>query len=388
MSDYLTDYKPRNSNVKVELNLKNYATKEELKNITHVATSSFALKTNLASLKTAVDKLDIPKSKTVPIDLADLSREVQENFTKKTDFNSLKTKVKKNETDIDNLETKVTTTETSIKTLKTKVDGIDLTNYVLKSNYDTKIGNLELKIPDVTGLLQVISFVSKVIESENKIKTAENKPDISNLATKSILTTIENKIPDVKSFVKLRDYATEITMIKNDYVTNTTLTSRINDLKNQHVPDEVKKVDDKVKKNTTDILSFKSSLDQEKSTIDDLERAVQSFYGEQYYNKSWLVFKADYHSFNISNSRYIDFWKSKGIFNGTLNGVANSSNKKPDIHLAGETVSLNFNGNYFKQPKVDYARTAMAIHIVYKLNKRRIDSPDFVKYMDFLKIVN
>ena len=95
MSDYLTDYKPRNSNVKVELDLKNYTAKEELKNITHVDTSIFALKTNLASLKT---------------------------------------KVVKNETDNDNLETKVTTTETNIKTLKTKVDGIDLTKYVLKSS--------------------------------------------------------------------------------------------------------------------------------------------------------------------------------------------------------------------------------------------------------------
>ena len=52
MSGYLIDYKPRNSNVNVELDLKNYATKEELKNITHVDTSSFALKTNLVSLKT------------------------------------------------------------------------------------------------------------------------------------------------------------------------------------------------------------------------------------------------------------------------------------------------------------------------------------------------
>ena len=97
MSDYLTDYMPGSSNVKVELNLSNYATKEELKDITHVDTSSFALKTNLASLKTEFDKLDIPKLKTVPIDLADLSKEVQEDFTKKTDFNSLKTKVDKND---------------------------------------------------------------------------------------------------------------------------------------------------------------------------------------------------------------------------------------------------------------------------------------------------
>ena len=74
--------------------------------------------------------------------------------------------------------------------MKSKVDGIDLTNYVLKSNYDSKIGNLELKIPDVSGLLQVSSFNSKVTELENKIKTAESKPNINNLATKSSLKTV------------------------------------------------------------------------------------------------------------------------------------------------------------------------------------------------------
>ena len=66
-----------------------------------------------------------------------------------------------------------------------------------------------------------------------------------------------------------------------------------------------------------------------------------------------------------------------GIFNGTLGGVNSFNNKKPDNHLAREIISVNFNGNYFKQPKVDYARTTMSIHIVYKLNNRRIDSPDF-----------
>ena len=57
----------RNINVKVDLS--NYATKTDLKNVTHVDTSSFALKTNLASLKTEVDKLDIDKLATVPVDL-------------------------------------------------------------------------------------------------------------------------------------------------------------------------------------------------------------------------------------------------------------------------------------------------------------------------------
>ena len=87
MGDYLTDYKSNSSNAKLELDLKNYTTKEDLKNITHVNTSSFALKTNSSSLKTEVDKLDIPKLKTVPTDLSKLTKEVQEDFIKKTDFN-------------------------------------------------------------------------------------------------------------------------------------------------------------------------------------------------------------------------------------------------------------------------------------------------------------
>ena len=251
MSYYLTDYKPRDSNVKAELDLKNYETKEELKNITHVDTSSFALKTNLVYLKNEVDKLDIPKLTTAPIDF----QEFQEFFTKKTDFNSLKTKVHKNKTDNDNLETKINSNDlllkTSIANLKTTVDNIDLTKYVLKSiydDYDDKINYLELKVPYVSGLLQVSSFDTNVNELETKIKTAESKPNINNLATKSSLTAVENKIADVNGFVKKTDYVTEITNIKNDYVSKAALTSQVNDLKSQHIADEIKKVDDKVKK--------------------------------------------------------------------------------------------------------------------------------------------
>ena len=153
--------------------MKNYATKKELKNVTHVNTSSFALKKNLSSLKTKVDKLDISKLTTLPTDVTKLSNKVANDLVEETDFNSMKTKVNKNETDNDNLESKVTTMETSINSLKTKVDNIDLTKYVLKSNYDTKIGNLELKIPDISGKLNTSDFNSKVSELENKIKTAE-----------------------------------------------------------------------------------------------------------------------------------------------------------------------------------------------------------------------
>ena len=120
--------------------------------------SGFALKTNLSALKTEVDKLDIPKLGTLPNDVGKLTNKVLNELVEKTDFDSLKTKVNENEKDNDNLESKVTSkrliAETSINNLKTKVDGIDLTKYVLKSEYDTKVGNLELKIPDISGLLQ------------------------------------------------------------------------------------------------------------------------------------------------------------------------------------------------------------------------------------------
>ena len=73
MSPYYLPHKSSSSNVKVELDLTNYATKTNLKNITHVDVSSFASKTNIAALKTEVDKIDVNKLKTAPVNLAKLT---------------------------------------------------------------------------------------------------------------------------------------------------------------------------------------------------------------------------------------------------------------------------------------------------------------------------
>ena len=104
-----------------------------------------------------------------------------------------------------------------------------------------KVGNLELNISDVCEKLNTADFTSEVNELETKIRSGELKPHIINLATKSSVTAVENKIPDVNGFVKKTDYATEITSIKNDYVTKAALKSQLNDLKSQHIADEVKK---------------------------------------------------------------------------------------------------------------------------------------------------
>ena len=88
MSTYYPPYKSSSSNVKVELDLTNYATKTDLKNITHVDVSSFASKTNLAALKTEVDKIDVDKLKAAPVDLAKLTNAVKNDLVKKTDYNT------------------------------------------------------------------------------------------------------------------------------------------------------------------------------------------------------------------------------------------------------------------------------------------------------------
>ena len=102
---------------------------------------------------------------TLPTDVAKLSNKVANDLVEKSDFNLLKTKVNENEADSDNLEIEVTnnhlTIESRINSLKNKVDGIDLTKYVLKSDYDTKVGILELKIPDVSEKLNAADLILK-----------------------------------------------------------------------------------------------------------------------------------------------------------------------------------------------------------------------------------
>ena len=90
---YYPPYKSYSNNIKVKLDLTNYATKTDLKYITHVDVSSFTSKTNLAALKTEVDKIDADKLKTAPVDLAKLTNAVKNNVVKKTDYNAKVTSI-------------------------------------------------------------------------------------------------------------------------------------------------------------------------------------------------------------------------------------------------------------------------------------------------------
>ena len=93
MSKYFPKPQSHRENIKIMIDLSNYATKADIKNITHVDTSGFALKTNLSSLKTEVDKLDIDKLVAVSADLSKLSNVVKAYVIKKTVYNKLVAKV-------------------------------------------------------------------------------------------------------------------------------------------------------------------------------------------------------------------------------------------------------------------------------------------------------
>ena len=149
MSQYFPPYNNSSGNIKVELDLSNYATKDDVKNITHVDVSSYATKTNLAALKTEVDKIDTDKLKTVPDDLAKFSNVVKNEVVKKTDFsaddyvkktkfsgdiNSLDDKIDKVEKkipDVSSLETKRNVT-TLIKNLDNRIDNSKIKEYAKK----------------------------------------------------------------------------------------------------------------------------------------------------------------------------------------------------------------------------------------------------------------
>ena len=137
----MTQYFPKpyeafSGDINVKVDLSNYATKADIKNISHVDTSSFALKANLANLKTEVDKLDIGKLVSVPVDLSKLSDVVKNDVIKKTDYDKL----------------------------VTKVNAVDTSGFVLKTTYDADKSKLERKFLILVALLKRLITVLKLLK--------------------------------------------------------------------------------------------------------------------------------------------------------------------------------------------------------------------------------
>ena len=210
MSQYFPPYNNSSENIKVELALTNYATKTDLKNITHVDVSSFASTTNSAALKTEVDKIDVDKLKTAPVDLAKLTNAVENVLAKKTVYN----------TKVTNIEAQIVgLTKNTVDNLAdiTKLKAIDTNSFVLKTKLasdvttlENKIDTVDKKIPDISGLatktsltsyLQTATFNSKVTEKENKIKAID-------IIAKSANTKANTIRSDLTGYAKKADVAT------------------------------------------------------------------------------------------------------------------------------------------------------------------------------------
>ena len=246
---YFPPYGSSSKKIKVELDLSNYGAKKDIKDITHVDVNDYASKTNLAASKTEVAKIDTDKLKTVSNDLAKLSNVVKNDVVKKTDNN---TKVTSTENQIAGV------TKNTVDNLAdiTKLKAVDTGNFVLKTKLasdvntlENKIDGVDEKIPDISGLatktslssyLQTATFNSKVTEVGNKIKATD-------IIAKSAITKANTIKSDLTGYAKKADVATDITAIKNDYVTNASLTNQLNDLKSQHIATEVTAIDNKTK---------------------------------------------------------------------------------------------------------------------------------------------
>ena len=191
MSQYYPPYRSSSNNIKVELDLANYATKMDLKNITHVA--------QIAGLtKNTVDNLaDITKLKAIDTN----------SFVTRTKFSA------------------------DANALDDKIDGIEK---------KTDISGLATKT-SLNDYLQTVRFNSKVTEVENKIKDVD-------IIAKNAVTKAYAIRSDLTDYAKKADVATDITTIKNDYVTNASLTSQLNNLKSQCIATEVTGIDNKTKK--------------------------------------------------------------------------------------------------------------------------------------------
>ena len=127
MSQYFSKrYEPFGGDINFKGDLSNYTTETDMKNILHVDTSSFALKLNLASLKTEVDKLGIDKLVPVPVDLSKLSDVVKNDVVGKTVYDKL----------------------------VAKLNSIDTSEFVLKSRHDADKSEIENKIPYTSRLVK------------------------------------------------------------------------------------------------------------------------------------------------------------------------------------------------------------------------------------------
>ena len=178
--------------------------------------------------------------------------------------------------------------------------------------------------------------------------------------------------------MKKADVATDITAIKNDYVSNASLTSQLNDLKSHHIATEVTGIDNKAKKNASHILALENKLKQKEDNINENERGLSFNRGYFYYlQQSHLVYECKIDSFNFDNKKILK-WKSTGIFNYSdyysMKSIENTKKELP-ILKNDEKMYVYLQGSHFQQNNVLTSNNnhvindnVINIYVVYELD--------------------
>ena len=158
---------------------------------------------------------------------------------------------------------------------------------------------------------------------------------------------------NLTAYTKKADVATDIIAIKNDYVTNASLSSQLNDLKSQHIATEVTGIDSKTKKNASDILALENKLTQKEDIINENERGLSFNRGFFFYkDQSYLKYESKIGSFGFGlTSKDISEWKSTGIYNyssdSNMKAFANAKSILPNLKNDGR-MHVHLSGNHFQ----------------------------------------
>ena len=264
----------------------------------------------------------------------------------------------------------------------TKLKAVDTNSFVTRTKFSTdtnalddKIDGVEKKPPDISGLatktslndyLKTSTFNSKVTKVESKIKDADIIAKIPN-------TKINTTRSNLTIYATKADLATDITAIKNDYVTNASLSSQLNNLKSQHIATEITGIDNKAKKNASDILALENKLTQKGDTVNENERELRIFRGIFFYlQKNHLVYECKVNSFFFNNKKYQS--GNQQAFLIVQYGSENTKKETP-ILKNDERLYVYLQGNHFQQNNVltssnDHVinKNVVNIYIVYKLD--------------------
>ena len=282
----------------LKLIFSNYATKTDLNTCWH---PSVTLKTNLASLKAEVDKLNFDNLVPVLVGLRKLSDVNKNDVAKKAVYNKL----------------------------ATKVNNIDTSEFVLKTKCGTDKSELEKKIPDTSGLVKKTDYSPKISEIEHKISS------ISGLATNVALTAVKNKIPEVSNLVKKTEYDTKISSKIEKKVTGR---NHYKYITTADFNKFAKKVFDArllranlVTKADTKLTSVNKKINSNKTKHLLVENELKKlkmfdsiyFIGKRRWCSKLFIISTSAKIYKrvsgVGSGKYIYYWKSKGLSDKTLN---------------------------------------------------------------------